>query len=293
MSQDGRMPAAKREEILGGVESVPAMPGVVVKVRQLAGDPDVDFGALARAVEHDPGLTTDVLRLANSAYFGFAHTIGSVRQAVVRLGTQRIVQLVLTLAVAPIARKSVKGYDLPPGELWRHAIAVAVGAEKVAVAIGIEPPESAFTAGLLHDVGKIVLGTFLEIDAAPIMAEAFEQGTTFDRSERDVLGIDHADVGGALLERWSLPSDIVNAGRWHHQPERCPGDKLIVDLVHVADALSMTAGLGTGADGLNYSANGDALERIGFEKSMAEPVVCEIMSGMDDLSDLLGGPSTN
>jgi putative nucleotidyltransferase with HDIG domain len=285
--------AAKRAEVLAGVESVPAMPAIVVKVRQLAADPDVDFGALARAVEHDPGLTADVLRLANSAYFGFAHTIGSVRQAVVRLGTQRIVHLVLTLAIAPIARKAVRGYDLPPGELWRHCIAVAIGAEKVASAVGRAPTDNTFTAGLLHDIGKIVLGSFVEVDADPIVEAAFEQGLSFDQAERDVLGIDHADVGGALLERWHLPPDIVEADRWHHRPEDCTQDAFVCDLVHVADALSMAAGQGTGADGLHYSVSARACERLGFTAEMAEPVLAEIMAGLDELRDLLAGPPTN
>ena len=198
-------------------------------------------------------------------------------------------QLLLTVSVAPMARRSVKGYDLPPGELWRHAVGVAVGTERLAEALDIIAPHYAFTAGLLHDLGKIVLGTFVQVDADPIKQIAVEIGVSFDLAEAEVLGIDHAEVGAALLKQWSLPEQLVEVARWHHWPVRCSGDKLVLDLVHLADILCLQAGLGIGSDGLPYRSSPASMSRVGLKANVGEAVICQIMRGLDELSDLLEG----
>jgi putative nucleotidyltransferase with HDIG domain len=257
-------------------------------LRRLLQNPDVSFDELGRTIELDPGLTANMLRLANSAYFGFQRTIGSIRTAIVRLGTQRVYHLVLGLSVAPLASKPVRGYDLPAGALWQHSVAVAVGAERLGQALKIKFPDYAFTAGMLHDVGKIVLGTFVEADGEAIGKIARQESVSFDVAEQRVLGIDHAEVGAMLLERWNLPSDIVQVGRWHHRPEEFEGDKTVTDLIHVADALCLGAGIGAGADGLHYRPSADAVERLGLTTETSEAVVCEMMEGMNELQGMFG-----
>ena len=279
----------QRERILAKVRNVPSMPTVVWQVRRMLEEPDVYFGHLARAIEHDPGVTANILRLANSAYFGFRTQAGSVRQAIVRLGTERMFQLVVSLSVAPVARRPVRGYALPPGELWRHAVGVAVATERLGQALHINVPDYAFTAGLLHDLGKIVLGTFVQVDAAPIKEVAFEKGLSFDLAEAQVLGIDHTEVGAALLEQWRLPEHLVNATRWHHSPNDCQGDKLVPDLVHLADALCLQAGIGAGSDGFHYHLCPQSASRVGLNDAVSEAVVCQIVQGLEDLDDLFEG----
>jgi len=278
-----------RDAIVSKMRVIPSLPGVVATVRRLVQNQDVNFDELADSIGMDQGLTANLLRLANSAYFGFQRSIGSVQEALVRLGTQRIYHLVLGLCVAPMARKRVKGYDLPAGKLWAHAVATAVGAESMARALGLACPDHVFTAGLLHDVGKLVLGTFVEVNAEPIRALAFDEGVPFDEAERRVLGIDHAEVGALLLDRWNLPPRIVEVGRWHHNPRELKGDRLVVDLVHTADALCLEAGLGGGGEGVQCRASADSTSRLGVTEEKNEAVVCEIIAGVEELSDLIGG----
>jgi len=275
-----------RNEILSTISSIPAMPTVIVKIRKLLSDPDVSFMELAQTIKYDPGLTANILRLTNSAYFGFSKSVNTVQQGVVRLGTKRIFELAVAAAVAPMTQKEVKGYDLSPGKLWEHSVAVAIGAEQLALALDIKAPDYTFTAGLLHDIGKIVLGTFVEVDAAPIMELSLQKDVSFDEAEKQVLGIDHAEAGAILLEKWNLPEGIVNVDRWHHRPDQFQGDMLVLDLVHVADVLAMMSGLGVGQDGLNYHTSSEVASRLKLTTKITEAVVCKIMDGLKELSSL-------
>ncbi|HCK98673.1 MAG TPA: histidine kinase [Candidatus Marinimicrobia bacterium] len=277
---------SRRDEILSKIGSIPAMPTVVVEIRKLLRNPDVNFTELAQIIKYDPGLTTNILHLANSAYFGFSKSVNSVQQGIVRLGTKRIFELAVAAAIAPMAQKAVKGYDLSPGKFWEHSVAVAIGAEQLALDLNIKAPDYTFTAGLLHDIGKIVLGTFIEVDAAPIMTLANQENVSFDEAEKQILGIDHAEVGAILLERWNLPECIVDVDRWHHQPDLYQGDRLVLDLVHVADILSMMSGLGIGNDGLNYHPSSEVAARLNLTTKVTESVLCKIMGKLNELISL-------
>lgn len=278
-----------KREIMGAIKSIPAMPSAAAKVMELYQNPEVQVDELKRAIEFDPGLTSNVLRLANSAYFAGPRTVGTVKEAIVRLGLTRVFQLTVAAAVSPVAWHEVQGYGLKPGQLLEHSISVAIGAEQIAEALSKRAPFHAFTAGILHDVGKVVLGTFLAIDCAPIMKLAFEEGIPFDQAEQQVLGLDHAEVGAMLLESWNLPSPVVEAVRFHHRPEQIPADSFATDLVHVADHLSMEIALGTGVDELNYKPSQEVMNRIRLTPTGAESVLCKMLSGVEELYQLLGG----
>jgi len=281
---------ARRPEILAKVRSIGAMPAAAVEAIRLAQDPDVDIAKLTRAIEYDPGLTSNVLRLANSAFFGFRRAIASIREAIVRLGMIRIVSLVAASSFAPLARRRIRGYDLPPGQLWRHSVASAIGSLELAQALGLRAPDQVFTAALLHDIGKVALGTFVEVAAEPIMALAFRQKVAFDAAERQVLGIDHAELGAVLLEDWRLPPGIVEAVAWHHLPTRFEGkDRLVTDLVHVADQICLVGGIGAGADGSHYRPSEEAVSGLRVTTRVIETVTCRILSGLSELGDLLAG----
>jgi putative nucleotidyltransferase with HDIG domain len=278
---------SRREEILSQIKGVPSLPAVVLKLREYLTDPEVNFADLARVIEYDPGLTANVLQLANSAYFGWAREISSVKESITRLGSKRIFQMVLCMSVAPLVRKPVRGYDLAPDSLWEHSIAVALAAEQLAHKIRLPEAGDAFTAGLLHDIGKVVLGTFVEIDDDPIREIVALDNLAFDEAERMVLGIDHAEVAGALLDDWSVPDAVAEAARWHHDPRRCVQKfQRLVDLVHVADVLCIKIGWGQGSDGLQYRLNEESASRLKIDIGAAEDVVLKVTLGLEELQTL-------
>jgi putative nucleotidyltransferase with HDIG domain len=280
-----------RDEILDKIKTVEGLPAAASQVLEIVQDEDSDMNDIVRAIELDPGLTANVLRLANSAYFAGPGKVGSLREAAVLFGTNRIQQLVLANAVFPMVSGSIKGYDLEPGRLLDNLIAVAIGTEELARVLHETPPPSAFTAGLLHGIGKVVLGTFVEIDAAPIIELAYEKSMSFDEAERTVLGIDHAEVGACLLEEWGFPEDLVQAVRWQYQPEAANEVSFLLDLVHVAGNLSMECGLGAGIDGLNYRVSEGSVERLRMNTKIAELVTFQMLTELASIKETLLHPS--
>jgi len=188
------------------------------------------------------------------------------------------------MSVAPLVRKPIQGYDMDSGALWEHSIATAICAEQLVEVLGLKDMEEAFTAGLLHDIGKVVLGTFIEVDDEPIKEIVNKDKLAFNEAEQMVLGIDHAEVAGELLQSWSLPAEVVEAARWHHEPRKAnPDYQRIVDVIHVADVLCINVGWGIGGDGLQYRLDEAANDRLGISVGMAEDVVLRVMLGIDEL----------
>ena len=275
----------KIQAIMAKVSSFPSMPGAAAKMLSLLNNPDISISQIEEILRFDQGLTANVLRLTNSAYFGFSAKIGSVRQAVVLLGAKRLIQLVLTSCVHSVMQKSVEGYDLPAGELWRHSIAVSVAAEALVKELRIPVADFVFTAALLHDVGKLALSDFVEGDLQKIEDTA-SPGIPFEVAEQFVLGIDHAEVGALILENWSFPPEIVRAVQWHHAPDAVEKTDSLIDIVHVANVLSLMVGNGMGREGLRYQPSVAATKRLGLKPFQLEKVVSQTCQWVSELSDL-------
>ncbi|MGD9057974.1 MAG: HDOD domain-containing protein [Desulfobacterales bacterium] len=274
------------QKIATAIQSFPGMPGTAVKLLGLIDDPSMRVSQIEEILRHDPGLTANVLRLANSAYFGIPSKIGSIRQAVILLGLKRLIQMVIAACVSAIMDKPVPGYDLPPGELWRHSIAVSVAAEGLVKELRIEASEEIFTAALLHDVGKLVLGEFVKDDFNKI-ATAVSEGVSFEMAETAVLGTNHAEVGAKILTCWSLPAEIIRAVQWHHDPEAVERTSAMLDIVHVANVISIMIGIGIGRDGLQYQPSVAVSERLGLEPNVLEKVASQTTQWVTELSGVL------
>jgi putative nucleotidyltransferase with HDIG domain len=267
---------SRRNDILEALKEIKLLSSPAIGAMQVVNNPNSNSDEVSRVLELDPALTTSVLRFANSAYFGCSREIYSVREAVVRLGMKTIARMLYMSEASQWAQCPVKGYDLAPKMLWNHLISSAVATEILAKTIGVRAPNAAFTAALLQDIGKLVMGSYLEVDAGPILELAVHEKISFDEAEFQVLGINHAEVGAELLKLWNLPSVIVDAVRWHHDPESCPGEKLTVDLIHMADVISMMAGVGLGVDGLNYTVCPASERRLGMNIKIVEKTLCEL-----------------
>ena len=263
------------------------MPGTALKLLAMIDNPAMRVSQIEKILCQDPGLTANVLRLANSAYFGIPARVGSIRQAVILLGLKRLIQMVIAACVSAIMEKSVPGYDLPPGELWRHSIAVSVAAEGLVKELKVDAGEEIFTAALLHDVGKLVLGEFVKDDLEQIET-AVSEGIAFETAETIVLGTNHADTGAQILTNWSLPAEIVKAVRWHHAPEKAEQANTMLDIVHVANFMSMLIGFGIGRDGLQHQPSVEVTDRIGLEPHHLEKVASQTMQWVNELSEVLG-----
>jgi putative nucleotidyltransferase with HDIG domain len=268
------------------LQAFPAMPGTAVKVMKLLSDSTSCAATIERAVRYDPGLTANILKFANSAYFGFPQRIGSVRQGIVRLGWKRVYQLVVASCVNGVMSKPVPGYDLPPGELWRHCVGVSVASEQLMKRLKLKPSEETFTAALLHDVGKLIMGSYVEEGFARIEVLT-DGGMSFEAAEHEILGIDHAEIGAQILGKWLLPAGLVQVVRWHHEPDRAAAPDTNLDLVHVADVLCLMLGMGTGREGLGYKPAEPTMARLGLKSADLEAVASSTLQGVQELSEII------
>jgi putative nucleotidyltransferase with HDIG domain len=262
------------------------MPGTTVKLLALVDDSGVSVAQIESILRQDPGLTANLLKLANSAYFGFPSTIGSVRQAVTLLGLKRLLQLVIFTCTGALIGQTVSGYDLPAGELWRHSLAVSVAAEGLVRELKLDAAEEIFTAALLHDVGKIILGQFVQDEYAKIV-QALDQELPFETAETIVLGANHAEIGAQVLSKWSFPESIVNAVRWHHDPEKADCVDPMLDIVHVANMLCLMIGIGVGREGLHYQPSPMVTKRLGLATPHLEKVASQTLQWANELSQVL------
>ncbi|MGD8493417.1 MAG: HDOD domain-containing protein, partial [Desulfobacterales bacterium] len=166
------MSNTKINEIFDKVKSFPTIPGAGARMLSLLEEPDTSVSEIEDILRYDPGLTANILKLANSAYFGLPSKIGSLKQAVILLGLKRLIQLVVASCVSAVMDKSVPGYNLPSGDLWRHSIAVSIAAEALVKGKKRIDAEDVFTPALLHDVGKLILGSFVSEEMEAIQSIA-------------------------------------------------------------------------------------------------------------------------
>ena len=268
------------------VKAFPGMPATSAKLLKMLKNPESSAAQIEEILKYDPGLTANILKLTNSAYFGIPTKVSSVKQAIILLGWKRLLQLVMTMCMSTVMKKPLPGYDLPHGELWRHSVAVSVAAELVVNALKIPGADEVFTAALLHDIGKLILGDFVRDDFKKIES-ILSQGISFETAENMILGVNHADIGAEILRKWSLPAELVSAVRWHHNPEFAEQTDSMLDIVHVANVLCRMIGVSSGRDGLQYQPSELAVERLGLTSHQLEKVVSQTIQWVEELSDFM------
>ncbi len=276
----------KIKHIMAEVKSFPGMPATAAKLMPLLNDPDSGSARIEEIMKYDPGLTANILKLTNSAYFGLPSQVSSVRQAVMLLGWKRLLQLVMTMCMSALMKKPVPGYDLPRGELWRHSVAVSVAADTVVKALSLAEADEVFTAALLHDIGKLVLGAYVNQDLGRI-EQIVDKGISFDVAEYIVLGTHHAEIGARILQHWSLPQELVNAVSWHHNPESCRNGCVLSDVVHVANIIGRMIGYGKGRNGQPVEPAAEVVERLGLTADRMEKLAEQTLREVARLSDVL------
>ncbi|RMH69875.1 MAG: HDOD domain-containing protein [Bacteroidetes bacterium] len=230
--------------ILESVRSLPPLPAAVQRLLTLARDAEADFGEVSRVIESDQTLTARTLRAANSAFYGVPRRVETVRQATVLLGSDTIVNLALGVSVLGLQERMDRQWPLDAEAFWRHSLAVATAARLLARALPFDDADSAFVAGLLHDIGKLVMLDHFGDVYGQVLLAAQDGTRPLPELEREILGVDHAAVGQALCLHWNLPAHLTRAVAEHHD-DAAPGARAIPDLVRDANRLVKLAHLGT------------------------------------------------
>lgn len=272
--------------IMRQVKSFPGMPTTAAKLLPLLREPDSSMARIEDLIKYDPGLTANLLKLTNSAYFGLPSRISSVRQAILLLGRKRLLQLVTTMCMSGLMKKAVPGYDLPQGGLWRHSIAAAVAAERLVQSLSLTQADEVFTAALLHDIGKMVLGEYVREDLQSI-EQMVAKGISFEVAEYMVLGTNHAEVGARILQGWSMPLELVHAVAWHHDPDQCEDRCLLSDVVHVANVAVRGIDCGKRRSDPCADASSKAVDRLGLGPADMAALAEQTLQDMGKLAEIL------
>lgn len=276
------------EDILRRVGDIPPLPVVASKVLAMVNDPDMDIADLVAIIEKDQGLTAKVLRVSNSAFFGLARRIATVREAVVALGLNNIRNQILTLSAYSLMQGEASGYALEAGRLWDHSLCTALCAERLACALDLKRiKDEVFIGGLLHDIGKSVLSFYVGARFRSILRRVDELGESFAEAEAEELGFDHAEVGARVALRWNLPEVLVEIIGDHHHPATQFADAPQVCIVHIADAVASMLGIGVGVDSLEKRLDVDAAALVGFDDRCAQDIMAYV-AGLGDLRSYVG-----
>jgi putative nucleotidyltransferase with HDIG domain len=277
-----------QRRVLKRVKDIPSLPQFVVETLKKLDDPTSSAADVSNRLSKDEGLVVRVLRLANSAYYGLSRKITGVSEAISFLGFKTVKSIVLAASIYKFMDNAFSGYSLDRGELWKHSQSVAAASRYLAEKLRISDPEEAYVGGLMHDIGKIVLNDYVRFGYSIILRLVEEDNVPFCEAERQVLGFDHAQVGGLVMEQWNLPEAYTYITTYHHTPWELPQDmnefQPVVDIVHVSNAICIMLGVGIGADGMQYNISTDSLERLGLSESTEQIMgeFVDLLSSMED-----------
>ena len=269
------------------IKSFRRLPALATRLLRIINDPDADALEIVDNMKFDPGLTGNVLKLANSACFGVPRSVGSLNEAVVRLGTKRLFDMVVATGMGSILRRPLSGYGLLPEQLLEHSAWVAAASEEFCEILDIARPDLMFTAGILHDIGKIVLSDALADSTEDTHGLTRNSKASFIDIEARIAGMNHAEAGALILDSWNFPEELIAAVRRHHAPGGADRDSRIAGIIHIADALAYTQGVGTGLDGMNYPVSRNTVEDLGVTARQVEYVASVTLDRMLELHRIL------
>jgi putative nucleotidyltransferase with HDIG domain len=250
------------------------MPATGAKMLTMLENPETSVDEIEAVLRHDPGLTGNLLKLANSAYFGIPSKVSSVRQAILLLGLKKLIQLVVASCVSAVMDKPVPGYD------------VSIAAEALIKDKKDIDADDIFTPALLHDIGKLILGHFVKDELVDIEKIA-AKGIPYVVAENMVLGTDHAEVGAKILTHWSFPREVIEAVRWHHDPDFPEQANASIDIVYLSNLLCQTRGDTNENGGPSCDLSPAVIERLGIDVSQFDSIAGNISEWVDELTEAL------
>jgi putative nucleotidyltransferase with HDIG domain len=243
-------------------------------------------GRLLDAISAAPPLEAAVLRIGRCGYFDLDPLPETAEEAVERMGLRRCLSILTTAAMYPLFAKPVSGYSKIIPDIWGHSVSVAIAAEGLAAEIGAAAGPDLFAAAVLHDIGMLILGDFVE-EYQETIDEIIGRGLSLAEAEQMVLGVDHGTVGAKILKHWSFPNRMIDAAGRHHEPDTLDPADSLVDLVHLANVLCFTTGIAAASDGVQEEPSPAAAGRLMVKPPMLERVAGRTLLWAKPLSKVL------
>ncbi len=274
-------------KIISEIDSLAPISQIMHQVLSLSKDPKRSMSDIADVIVYDPIITASLIKTCNSAYFALPRKVDSVKDAIVLLGLNRVIDLVLIKSVSENLKKAQAGYGLHEGELWRYSVTSAIMARDLAERKRVSDIQLIFTASLLKDIGKIILDRFVAGAIDRIDALVRDQKYSFHEAEKEVIGLDHAELGGLIAEKWNFSPKMTYIIANHHVTDLSALEDFETAIVYLSEIAAMMAGVGGGADGLAYRFHERALKCLKVSEEEFQEIIALFGESFHDVKELL------
>jgi len=231
----------KFKAALREAKNLPTLPGIVNKLTKMADDPETTTEQMGKVISKDHILAAKLLKLVNSAFYGFPQRISSLSSAIILLGFNVVKSLIISASIFEV----MEDQDV---ELWEHSLGCAVVCSVIAKRLGVSEPEEVSTAGLIHDIGKVAIKMELAAEYKQINKMMLKDNISMQQAELAILGLDHAEAGGWLTKNWNLPNKLIEPVSCHHDPRKAKDEQLNSAIIHFSDLLIRGMGYGHAGD---------------------------------------------
>lgn len=270
--------------VLEGNVKISSLPSIFYQLNEAVEDPDTSFAEIGQIISGDPGLSARLLKIVNSAYFGFSSKIETITHAVTVVGMMQLRDLVLATVIIG-QFKGISKTDIEMKSFWLHSIASGLAARVIAIYRKEPNPERFYVIGLMHDIGRLLL--FLNTpDEMKEAMEHYRKGGLLYEAEQEVLGLDHAEIGGALLENWKLPPRLVESVKYHHRPSSAKKYPLDAAIAHVADVIAHALELGGSGERYVPPLDPAAWDMLELPSSILSSVLAQVDRQTADAVDM-------
>ena len=261
------------------INTLPTVPGVLKRLSVVIEKPRITLVEISAFISKDAALTTKVLKMVNSAIYGFPGRIASVSHATMLLGLNIIKGLLLGVSVFELMQKTMNG-------LYEHSLGCAIASRIIAQKKGLKEPEEVSVAGLLHDIGKVILTIEFPAEYQAAMNEAQGKGISIFDAEKNQFNATHANVGSWLAEKWHFPRNLIEVIECHHRPALAKNAPLETAIVHMADLLVRARGFGFAGEIFVPEVNAIAYELLNLSESDIKDVLREMEDNMESAEDI-------
>jgi len=266
----------KLKAVTEKITSLPTLPKVLTEISSLMQNPRTSAEEVGRAITRDQALASKVLRLVNSAFYGFPGRINTITHAIVILGFNTVKNIVLTASVFDKLGGKGGTSDFDLEKFWLHSIGTGIIAKEIAKKVNYRSHEECFLAGLLHDIGKVILYKYLPDEFALVEAQVLEKNVLFLDAEKEAIDITHNEIGTWLAQKWNLPEDLRSAILYHHAPVLASQHKSMVYAVHAGDILIRALNIGSGGDNKIPVLSSDVWDELKFSRQLIEKIYRDI-----------------
>jgi len=274
------------QDLVREIKHLKPVPPVAMRVMEAMDTPMASMQDIADVIKYDPTVTGKLISTCNSVFFGQRDSVESVEDAAIILGLDRIVEIALLNTGAEALRLSYAGYGLRHDAMWKHAVSSAIIAKTIANKLAMNNPNMIFTASLLKDIGKIVLDKYVAEKLPTINTLLKDKRLNFREAEKEVLGVDHAELGGMIAEEWNFSHRMVKIIRHHHLHDMTNKKDPEIAVVYLADCMCTMMGFAAGADGLVYRFYQEASQELGLTDETLSKIISDFTADLEEIEKL-------